>query len=341
MYAFGDKSFAGTGNLAYHIFPKKGFLQELTFATSARRFAYQKSTYLTPDGENEVSLHYERYEPSIEVDLRKPNHLSPISQSIKASYVKVVEDRIEYAFGGSFPFSEQTANYQSDFFRINYTLQNNRALDPWSAIVNLETHKDYTKLSAELNYKFLYGYKMKGINVRGFAGYQFTDLEYNPYGFNLSDRSSTSGTKDYAYDNLYFGRTETEEFISRQIALRDGAFKAYTPFGSFKKNLFALNLDIDLPINFPLGFYIDLGTTDGLKEDIRSAYNLDVSVSYSAGISFKVISNLVAIYIPLINSKEINEYYSFSETSFGEKIRFTFNINELNPLFYKRTFLNQ
>jgi hypothetical protein len=206
---------------------------------------------------------------------------------------------------------------------------------------DLETHKDYTKLSAELNYKFLYGYKKKGINVRGFAGYQFTDLEYNPYGFNLSDRSSTSGTKDYAYDNLYFGRTETEEFISRQIALRDGAFKAYTPFGSFKKNLFALNLDIDLPINFPLGFYIDLGTTDGLKEDIRSAYNLDVSVSYSAGISFKVISNLVAIYIPLINSKEINEYYSFSETSFGEKIRFTFNINELNPLRYKRTFLNQ
>jgi hypothetical protein len=341
MYAFGDKSFAGTGNIAYHIFPKKGFLQELTFATSARRFAYQKSSYLTPDGENEVSLHYERYEPSIEVDLRKPNHLSPISQSIKASYVKVVEDRIEYAFGGSFPFSEQTANYQSDFFRINYTLQNNRALDPWSAIVNLETHKDYTKLSAELNYKFLYGYKKKGINVRGFAGYQFTDLEYNPYGFNLSDRSSTSGTKDYAYDNLYFGRTETEEFISRQIALRDGAFKAYTPFGSFKKNLFALNLDIDLPINFPIGFYIDLGTTDGLKEDIRSAYNLDVSVSYSAGISFKVISNLVAIYIPLINSKEINEYYSFSETSFGEKIRFTFNINELNPLRYKRTFLNQ
>jgi len=341
MYAFGDKSIAGTGNIAYHIFPKKGFLQEVSIATSARRFAYQKSSYLTPEGENEVSLHYERYEPSIELDLRKPHQLSSISQSIRASYVKLVEDRIEYSLEGSFPLSEQTANYQSDFFRLNYTLKNDRALDPWSAIMNLETHKDYTKLSAEINYKFLYGFKKKGINVRGFAGYQFTNLDYNPYGFNLSDRSLTNGSKDYAYDNLYFGRSETDEFISRQIALRDGAFKAYTPFGSYKKNLFALNLDIDLPINFPLGFYIDLGTTDGLKEDIKSAYNMDVAVSYSAGISFKVISNLVAIYVPLLNSKEINEYNSFSETSFGEKIRFTFNIHELNPLRYKRTFLNQ
>lgn len=73
------------------------------------------------------------------------------------------------------------------------------------------------------------------------------------YGYFLSDRNGVRGSNDYAYDELYLGRSETQFFLSQQMALRQGAFKIYTPFGAYREWIIAANF-IDFPIPLPLKY---------------------------------------------------------------------------------------
>jgi hypothetical protein len=91
----------------------------------------------------------------------------------------------------------------------------------------------------------------------------------------------------------------------------------------------------------PFGFlkvFLDIGTTADLQRDIRKAYELEQSVSYTGGLQLNLIDKAVVVYLPLIFSEELKQYEDFiygnrsdisSFDRFTRRIRFTFDINKL------------
>jgi hypothetical protein len=206
--------------------------------------------------------------------------------------------------------------------------------------VNFENRKGYNKISAEFSYKISYAKRGKGVDFRFFAGKQYTDLTYNPYGFNFSDRNAISGTNDYAYDNYYLGRSDNAGLLNKQYYVRDGGFKVYTPFGAYKKSMLCMNINVDFPTKLPLSFFADFGTANGLQDDLKNAYSISSSISYDAGITLTLLKNCFSISMPLLVSEEIKKYEDIAGISFGERIRFMFNINSLNPLLLRNKLIN-
>jgi hypothetical protein len=54
-------------------------------------------------------------------------------------------------------------------------------------------------------------------------------------------------------------------------------------------------------------------------------------VLYNAGLCLSLSDNLFEIYFPLLLSKDLQDYKSANNLKYQETIRFTLNLNLLNP----------
>ncbi|MFM9057281.1 MAG: hypothetical protein ACKOQY_11475, partial [Bacteroidota bacterium] len=91
------------------------------------------------------------------------------------------------------------------------------------------------------------------------------------------------------------------------------------------------------PLAFPRAF-ADVGPAADLQSDLRKSYDLEQSLSYTAGLQITLINKAVAVYFPLIFSEEMKRYEDFqygnrpeisSFDRFTRRIRFTFDLNRL------------
>lgn len=332
LYGFGDKTINGNGLVKYSIYPEGSPFQEIRMSSNYRKFSYSEDTYRAASGNLETDLFaYQRFSPSLTFQFRKPHPRSSIQQAIKAEAVHLWEETVKYNLEASPVFAKKSTLY-SDFYRLNYSYKDRRAVDPWNFVLQTEANKNVFKAEMELNYRISYKVKGRGADIRVFGGYTFDDKVNGANGFFLSDRNGVRGSNDYAYDEWYFGRTETEGFLFQQMALRQGAFKVYTPFGAYRSWIFAVNLQAELPMPLPIRFYADIGTTENLKSDLKKVYDLNASFSYNAGICFSLAKNVIDVYFPLLLSEEIKKYQDANKIKYKEQIRFVFNIARLNPL---------
>lgn len=332
LYSSGNKTLSGNGIIKYSFYPSHSVFHEIRIDNSFRKFAYLEDTYKSESQSLITDLFaYSRYSPSLIFYLKKKFPRSQIQQAIQLSSIHLWEENAQYNLEASPSFAKKETAY-TDFYRANYVYKDKRALDPWSLFVQAEFNKEVAKAETELKYRISYKVKNKGADIRVFGGYTFCDNADGAYGFFLSDRNGVRGSNDYAYDEWYLGRSETDGFLFSQMALRQGAFKMYTPFGAYKSWILAMNIQAELPIPLPIRFYLDLGTTDGFKSDIKKVYDINATLSYNAGLCFSLAKNVLEIYFPLFKSEEIKEYLKTNEIKYGEQIRFVFNISKLNPL---------
>jgi hypothetical protein len=215
---------------------------------------------------------------------------------------------------------------------LQYGFSNNRLLDPWSVRARFEGAEGLTKTDITLRYKISYKNAKRGVDMRLFAGVTWKDQLDGFYNYSLSDRSTAGGDNDYAYDNLYFGRSQTDGFLSKQIALRDGAFKSMNPLGSFRTRLISFNIEADFPGKLPFRFFGDLATYNDFSSTIDKVYGFKQSFTYDAGICLSLAKEVVVIYLPLLRSKEIKEYEKQNNLKLADQIRFVFDISKMNPL---------
>lgn len=331
LYGFKNKTLNGTGGIHYSIYPDKTIFREIKISNEFRIFSYGNDEYRTANEQlTTADLMYKRYSPSLTFNIRKPSPNSTFSSQIQLQSVHLWEDNIVYQFTTNKPFATEKTVYK-DFYRARFQLSDRRAIDPYSFNIGTEFNKDVGKVDLELKYKISYKRKGKGATFRLFAGGTFEDKVNGLYGYFLSDRNAARGSTDYAYDDWYFGRTETEGLLYHQIALRQGAFKAYSPLGSYRDYIAALNITLDFPIPLPIRFYADFGTTDGFKEDVKTVYDITSNFSYSAGLSISLASETIEVFFPLFKSEEINKYNETNDISFGQQIRFLFNLANLKP----------
>ena len=84
---------------------------------------------------------------------------------------------------------------------------------------------------------------------------------------------------------------------------------------------------MDLPINL----YADIATAD--KKSLSTE-----DVLYDAGVCLSFRKNFFEIYFPVVMSKNIQDYQKANNISYLESIRFTLNLNLINPFGLIRNF---
>ncbi len=339
LYGTEDNSLNGNGIISYSLYPDKSIFSKIHLSNSLRKFTYRQESYRSNLQQVvKGTFAYLRYSPSLTFTIKNKMPRSLMRQYVQIESVHLWEENVLYNTEVRPVYAVKTRDYR-EFYRVIYALREKRAVDPWSLLLQGEASKDVGKIQSEFNYRLSYKKKGRSADIRLFGGYAFRDKVQGAYGFFLSDRSGVLGSNDYAYDEWYFGRTETEGFLFRQMALRQGSFKAYTPFGAYKSWIIALNLSVDLPVPLPIRLYADIGTTENLKTDLKKAYDLDAGYSYNAGLCFSIAKNAIDIYFPLLLSEEIKKFNETNDIRYREQIRFVFDISKLNPLNIRKQLL--
>jgi hypothetical protein len=190
-----------------------------------------------------------------------------------------------------------------------------------------------SKASITANYSFTLKHK-KSVDIRFFAGQMFNRSSTGDYRFRMSGQT---GYQDYLYDNIYFARTSVAPNIGfQQFTETDGAFKVYSPVGQSDNWIMSLNIKSPKLFKLPLLLYADAGTYSTNVINIGPT-GVSKSISkpellYSTGIGIPIIKNVFEFYIPILNSKNIQDAIDLSKLRFVDTIRFTLNLTLANPL---------
>lgn len=77
-----------------------------------------------------------------------------------------------------------------------------------------------------------------------------------------------------------------------------------------------------------MNIYADFGT----YKDAKNAYPGSKFLMFNAGLSVPVVPNVFEIYFPLLSSSDINDNLDLMTKNYWQRIRFTINFNNINPL---------
>jgi hypothetical protein len=237
--------------------------------------------------------------------------------------------------------------------QLTLSLENNRALYPYSGKLLAEQGKDFMRFAFDGNYYFNYA-KGGGMSARIFAGKFIYLSDKTIYKQFSTDRyhlnmTGPNGAEDYTYSNYFIGRNEFEKAPSQQIMMRDGGFKVrtdmrYVKVGKTDDWLTALNLKTDfpkqinplqvLPFEVALKVFLDIGTyAEAWKKDAGTGKFI-----YDAGLQIALFKDIVNIYVPLLYSKVYSDYFKQTipqNKRFWSNISFSIDIQnfKLNKLF--------
>jgi len=317
LYAAGTKSLAGYGSFNLNFPLEHTFLQQITFKLSASRYAYNDVPF---------ALSYNRIVPELNFELRKKRARSTIKQNIRLRSILIIQDDYQTDYTTAVPVFKKTKDTLL-LHDLSYSLVNSRKLNPYSLLLDYQAGQKMQKLSLTANYELTFE-KKKSIDIRFFAG-TFLQSNQDPnYAYRLSGEY---GPYDYMYDHVYLGRSETQGILSRQFTETDGGFKTFSPWGQTTYWLTAINFKFSLPL-LPryIRLFADIGTCDGrsLNQD-----NPGPKILYDAGLNLSIVKNMIEIYFPLAMSDDIHDYlFKFQGYNYVQTIRFTLNLNMLNPM---------
>ncbi len=332
LYAFGSKTFAGTGFMSYTKYYDGGMLHDIQFSLSGKTFSDNKNNNNVDDY---LYSRYVKIAPEVIFTLRKPNWRSPVTRtlSLKAYYIQE----------GKFDFTQDPVDslYRpskgdavNNFYgRVQYTYTNKRTFNPFSYQLEGQIGKEFAKLSAVANLRIDYFQKNKALYIRAYAGkfFNLASNEFDSYRYNIA--TTYTGQNDYLYDETYFGRNQQSGLWSQQISMKEGGFKVNTlkyasQLGLTDDWLFAVNLKTDIPyLKLPIRLFADFGTFANAKQQNPSG----ASVLYDAGIEL-YISDYLNIYFPLILCKDFKDYTNsvYTDKKFARTITFSLNIGNIN-----------
>lgn len=334
LYGFGSKTAAGTGIIGYTAYFDQGFLHDIQFNLEGKTFSYTKSNLNVDDA---VHARFVKVAPEVVFNLRKPYPRSPVSRSLSLKGYWIREEQLNFTMNPvDSLYRPSKGGYEDNFYgRVRYQHRNERTFNPFDYTLEAQGGKQFAKLSLEANLRIDYFKKNKALYIRGYAGkfFSFTDNDFDSYRYRIAN--TYSGANDYLYDETYLGRNEQRGFYSQQISMKEGGFKVNTlqysqQLGLTDDWLFALNIRTDLPFwNLPVRLFADVATFADAKRINPSG----AGVLYEAGVEV-AITDYLTVYLPLILSKDLNEYTKsvYPENRFLKTISFSINLNKLNWL---------
>lgn len=326
MYSYTTNDLTGYGHLSFNIFPKGNLFQKVSIGAIASRYAYSNAPF---------DLNFNKIAPEINFEFKKKRARSPYTHTIRYRNISILRDEFKYnitvdASGYSSYTAEPKSNFEN-FNDLTYHFSKREAITPFDVSVNLQQGQSMMKTSITANYSRKFKNKNKGFDARLFAG-TFLGTKLSDAGYYRFRMSGWRGYQDYLYDNIFLGRSETDGILANQFVENEGGFKFYAPNGQSGKWLTALNLKSTLGnMKLPLALYADIGTcgNDGIATD---------QFLYDAGVCLTLRKDVFEIYFPVLLCKDFQNYKKANNLQYQETIRFTLNINLINPFNLARNF---
>ena len=128
------------------------------------------------------------------------------------------------------------------------------------------------------------------------------------------------------YDNIFLARNTFRDqagYLTQQFAINDGGFKHLTSVSSADRWLNSINLASNL-FSKHLSLYAGFGLTGNTSNNLLIQRD-DPNVIYEYGVALNIVPKIFEIYFPIKLSSDLNQL------TYAEKIRFTLNLNTLNP----------
>lgn len=329
-YATGSKSLTGLGEMNLQLFPNRSFIHRIDITSSAKSFNYANDSFYGAEGNH--AYRFLKFTQQLQLGIRKSSARSPLNQSFTWRNIYLLTELPEN-------YTVEKEYRHQLYNQLSYVLQSKTVLNPFAFTIVLEEGTDegedfYLKTAFDGNCTFTYPRKKTGFNLRFFLGVMLAaPQEGTAADFHLGP---TTGTKDYLFDEVYLGRTESTGFLSQQVAVTEGGFKMRTDgvqpeLGRSGTWLMAMNAKIPLPFFTPVFAFGDAGLTAE-----NSSYH---SFQFDAGIGFTIIPGIAEVYCPLFFSDDIK--LNLNSTSFYDawykRISFTLRINTLHPFKFLRT----
>ncbi|MEZ5015328.1 MAG: M1 family aminopeptidase [Chitinophagales bacterium] len=321
MYAPTTDRFVGQGSLGLNLYPEDGAFKRIRISEHFKSYTAQLVSVPEDDGTQLVSNIFRQYVGAAQFEMRPKYMNRKVSQEFSfRNIITQAESALPADVGFGYAYSTETEIYNE----LRYTLQNKRVLFPYGLMVRTQQSDDFIKLDAAVSYKLHYPKTTKGVNLRLFAGTFILkdDALSSVYDYVLT--GTTSGY-DYTYDAMYLGRyAPYGNFLSRQIIDDNGYFKVPIPTSGINNSdsyIAALNITAEIPV-VPLALFADIGYNPSVDPDFSN-------VQYDAGVMVKFPFDLFDLYIPLLMSKDLANQFDDS-VSFGQKISFRLNMNNLN-----------
>jgi hypothetical protein len=193
---------------------------------------------------------------------------------------------------------------------------------------NFYEKRQYIMLNSELNSWFMYK-KDRYLKVRLYGA---TYL-YNTHTLSTGTHPGTLSLigyniNDYAYEYPgFFNRSAQEGFGTRQLINSTGGFKTGISnsygIGQSNKYVAALNFRMDLPFKFFLKPFLDIGVYGDLPT-VSEGYSS--KLLYSAG--FLIDADIFEVYLPMVNSRSINDAFEEGGVPLWNKISFYLKLND-------------
>ena len=168
------------------------------------------------------------------------------------------------------------------------------------------------------------------------VGYLNTDLlagfaKFDIFSFYLKGSNFTGvGRPHCSNDPKIFTQLK---IAFQNFTANDGAFVSYTPFGNTDDYLMSLNISSDLPYltsKIPLKLFFNTAYF-AEDENVPAGFELN-SFAWEGGVKLSFFGNNIEIFLPLIMSEGLTSISDDFNDQYLERIRFTFNLNNLNPI---------
>ena len=336
FYGFGSGNVVGDLNTRYNHYWDNESPRQLTVGINARSFHHNDNE------EFDYELRYAKLQPYIAYSF-KPNFKHPTTHNLSYHLTTYKAERFNFETESK-EWNRAAYNHQ-----LKYKMDKVTTLFPHSVELMLEYESyentvgqdhDYLNLSLEWDSKFMYA-NQKNIGLRVYYSKFLSNSQRN---VGSTNNSLVRGTRSLSYqgftdnyEELFFGRSDQSSVWTQQVLMREGGFKYTTgsSFGNLGQSndyIASVNLTLDLPIRLPdflpLSFYFDAGIYNSKP---TSAGAFEAKSLYSGGIQLSFLDDIVEVYIPIINSSQIDEAYRSLDASFFRKIGFNINLQKMSP----------
>lgn len=314
-----SKSINHQGSLSWHHFPEGGPFHEIMLGIMEKSFTYFRNT------SKDYALQYHYLRPTVQLRLR-----SNSSNSFHAHRFRVGAEICRQENAEFHPDTTVSTNHQT-FIKpiLSYGYTNDHPIHGASVLVELE-HESYKDafqrkqnyLLSQVTLQYDYQYKLKRkMHFRWFAGTFLkntrrksgsVDPELARNALALSYQSA----QDDLFGHNFFHRGTNGDFISRQVLIKEGGFKVNTG-SAYSDGLsndlvasmnFYADLPEDLPLHLPLRPYFDIGYAHDATP-LGKDKTFSEQVWWQGGLMIGSPNSLFAIYIPIINSKNLEALY--------------------------------
>ncbi len=348
MYGFSTRQFGGTGTAGYFIHPTGNAIQEIIAGAEVKSFHYDKTDHNT---DHALYARYLKAAPYLLLTLKNHTPTSPVTNQLLLKGYYIREQYFNFMFDPTDSlYKPGTESQQKSYGSLRFSHQNNRFFNPFSYKAEAQLGADFAKLSVEGNLRIDYNKKNKSLYIRAFGG-KFITINNNPFAAERYWLNAVStGANDYLYDETFIARNEREGIFHQketpqngagfrgfhQVSMREGGLKIPTdyyaaPLGRSDDWLASLNLKTDLPLGkIPLRLYFDVSTFSNAAKQNPSGDRF----LYSGGIELYMLYEVIQINIPLIFSKDYNDYLKsiYPTGRLLNTVSFTINLQNINWL---------